>query len=151
MMSEKSESIYGPYRSIREMQEGQTARQCEPASDETPALIPESVEGSIRMAQSARAAEQDRLEKLKQESKELFQVLRDDSTNEQAKEAAFLRYDAIKQDIESVQGKIAALAEMLEELEQERLVIPGDAYQEGPKPGASEKTGPFDFQRQRRK
>ena len=68
MMSEKSESIYGPYRSIREMQEGQTARQCEPASDETPALIPESVEGSIRMAQSARAAEQDRLEKLKQES-----------------------------------------------------------------------------------
>ncbi len=88
-----------------------------PASDETPALIPESVEGSIRMAQSARAAEQDRLEKLKQESKELFQVLQNDSTDEQAKNAAFLRYDAIRQDIGSVQGKIAALTEMLEELE----------------------------------
>jgi hypothetical protein len=151
MMPEKPESIYEPYRPIREVREGQTAGQCERASDETPALIPESVEGSIRMAQSARAAEQDRLEKLKQESKGLFQVLQDDSTNEQAKEAAFLRYDAIRQDIGSVQGKIAALTEMLEELEQERLVIPEDAYRKGPKPGTSEKTGPFDFQRQRRK
>ena len=150
-MPEKPKSIYEPYRTIRDVREGQTARQCEPASDETPALIPESVEEEIRMARSARAAEQDRLEKLKQESKELFQVLQDDSTNEQAKEAAFLRYDAIKQDIGSVQGKIAALTEMLEELEQERLVVPEDAYRKGPKPGTSEKTGPFDFQRQRRK
>lgn len=141
-------STYEP-QGIREIREGQTARQCEPASDETPALIPESVEGSIRMAQSARAAEQDRLEKLKQESRGLFQVLQNDSTDEQAKNAAFLRYDAIRQDIGSVQGKIAALTEMLEELEQERLVIPEDAYREGPKSGTSKETGAFNFNRRK--
>ena len=148
-MPEKPESIYEPYRPIKEVQEGQTAGQCERASNETPALIPESVEGSIRMAQSARAAEQDRLEKLKQESRGLFQVLQNDSTDEQAKNAAFLRYDAIRQDIGSVQGKIAALTEMLEELEQERLVIPEDAYRKGPKSGTSKETGAFNFNRRK--
>lgn len=141
-------STYEP-QGIREIREGRTARQCERASNETPALIPESVEGSIRMAQSARAAEQDRLEKLKQESRGLFQVLQNDSTDEQAKNAAFLRYDAIRQDIGSVQGKIAALTEMLEELEQERLVIPEDAYREGPKSGTSKETGAFNFNRRK--
>lgn len=150
MMPEKPKSIYES-SGIREIREGQTARQCEPASDETPAFISESVEGSIRMAQSARAAEQDRLEELNREYEATSSVLRNASASERDKEAASLLCDEIRGEIESVQGKIAALTEMLEELEQERLVIPEDAYRKGPKPGTSERTGPFDFQRQRRK
>ena len=78
-------------------------------------------------------------------------VARNASASERDREAVSFLCDEIRGEIELVQGKIAALTKMLEELEQERLVIPEDAYQEGPKPGASEKTGPFDFHRQRRK
>ena len=150
MMPEKPKSIYES-NGIREIREGQTARQCESASDETPALIPESAEESIRMARSARAAEQDWLKELNREYEATSSVLRNASASERDREAVSFLCDEIRGEIELVQGKIAALTKMLEELEQERLVIPEDAYQEGPKPGASEKTGPFDFHRQRRK
>ena len=112
MISEKPKSIYES-SGIREIREGQTARQCEPASDEIPALIPESAEESIRMAQSARAAEQDRLEELNREYEAISSVLRNASASERDREAASLLCDEIRGEIESVQGKIAALTKYL--------------------------------------
>ena len=151
MISEKSGSIYEP-QGIREIREGQTARQCGPASDGVSILVPESIEQKIRMARSELAEKQMKLAGLEQERGRAFSVLQKIPESERdKKEQFFSLYDEIKREIKSVQGQIAVLAEMLEELEQERLVIPEDAYREGPKPGASEKTGPFDFHRQRRK
>jgi hypothetical protein len=104
------------------------------------------------MARSELAEKQMKLAGLEQERGRAFSVLQKIPESERdKKEQFFSLYDEIKREIKSVQGQIAVLAEMLEELEQERLVIPEDAYRKGPKPGTSEKTGPFDFQRQRRK
>lgn len=150
MMPEKSESIYEPYRSIREMQEGQTAQQCEPASDGDHDYILESIEREIRAAQSARAEKQSQLEELQREYRGSFSVLQNAQASERDKEAAFLLCDEIDKDIKTMVRDIAILTELLEKLEREHVVIPESVYREGMKPqGGSSKTSretrPFNF------
>lgn len=131
------------------MEEGRTSWQCERAPEEVPILISASTEEKIRVAQSERAEKQAQLGELEQEYKRAFSVLRDSLSNEhmdnKSKEAALSLCDEIKGDIKIVNGEIATLNRMLDELNQEHLVIPDHSYKQNPIPGYSRSTGSFNF------
>ena len=87
-MPEKPKSIYES-NGIREIREGQTARQCGPASDGVSILVPESIEQKIRMARSELAEKQMKLAGLEQERGRAFSVLQKIPESERDKKEQF--------------------------------------------------------------
>ncbi len=136
------------------MEEGQTAQQCELATDGEHDYILESVEREMRTAQSARAEKQAQLEELQREYEGSFSVLRNPLASERDKEAALFLCDEIDKDIKAMMRDITTLTELLEKLEREHIVIPENVYREGVKPqsgssGTSRETGTFNFSRRK--
>lgn len=137
----KSESIYTPYRSMREIEEGQTAQQCEGVSQE-PSLTLLEQEQQERRAHEARVAEkQRRLADLDREYQVSFTVLQDSQASENAKQAAFILCDEIQEEREQVRAELDALLTSAKQSDLEAsLTIPQDIYAE-----KSLKKPPFHF------
>lgn len=137
----KSESIYTPYRSMREIEEGQTAQQCEGVSQE-PSLTLLEQEQQERRAHEARVAEkQKELAELKRQYKVSFAVLQDGQASESAKQAALILCDEIQEEQKQVQTELDALLTSAKQSDLEAsLTIPQDIYKE-----KSLKKPPFHF------
>lgn len=139
----KSESIYTPYRSIRKVEEGQTARQCEEVSQQPLLTLLEQEQQERRIHHEAMVAEKQReLAALVQEYEVSFAVLQDSLALESAKQAALILCDEIRKEQKQVQVELDALLVSTNQSDLEAsLTIPQDIYED-----KGSKKAPFYFE-----
>ena len=137
----ESESVYTLNRNMREIEEGQIARQCEGVSQEPSPTLLEQEQEQRRTREAMVKEKQAELAGLEQQYKVSFSVLKDGQASENAQQAAFILCDEIREERKTVQAELDVLLASARQLDVEAsLIIPQDVYED-----KSPKKPPFYF------
>lgn len=137
----RQESIYAPHRGMREIEEGQTAQQCEEAPCQPSLTLLEQEQEKRRAHEAMVAAKQEELAELKRQYEVSVAVLQDSQASENAQNAASISCDEIQEEQKQVQAQLDVLLTPAKQSDLEAsLTIPQDIYTD-----KSPKKPPFHF------